>query len=63
MAGISVTFPPFLQFFLKFVPFFPPFGSLEEVFRLLIPMSAFSWGLRGGPHSSLFHECSCWIFL
>ena len=38
------------------------FGSLEEFFRVFIPMSATSWELRGGPYSSISHDYSCWKF-
>ena len=57
LGGRSVPLPPFSQFFLKFVSCFVSFGTLEEVFRVFVPMSASSWAFRGGPCSPFFYYC------
>ena len=62
LGGSSVPLPSLPLCFMKFGPCFVPFGTLEEVFRVFIPMSATSWELKDGPYSSLFHDCACWNF-
>ena len=51
LGGTLCNFPPFSQCFLKSVPCFPPFGTLKDVFRVLIPMYAYSWAFMDGPCS------------
>ena len=60
LRGSSVPLPPFLQYLLKFVPYFPPLGSLEEVFHVFIHVSVTSWALIGVPCYSIFHDCAFW---
>ena len=57
LGGCSIPLTPLSQCSLKFVPCFSPFGTLEEVFRVLFPMSSSSWVFTGVPCSPFFYDC------